>query len=168
MQQTEVKKAKKSQTSVADFIAAQLAHLPPGKTQKDVALALGYEKPNIIVMFKKGDTRLPINKIPAFAKEIGIDPAHLLRMALNEYMPEALEAIEKTFGKFVSDNEFEMLRLWREATADTDPKMALKADFDAFRKVAESVSKIERGALTYAQDDMRKKQDTKVKVRTIK
>lgn len=149
------KKTRPSVTTVADYIGAQLAHLPPGVSQKDVAEAIGYSKPNILVMIKSGDTKLPINKAPALAKALGIDPLHLTRMALNEYMPEIHDALQSVMGSAVSANELELLKLWRESTLETDPQIVLDEDRQALRAVGASVSKIERDALTHAHDDMR-------------
>ena len=73
-------------TTVADFIADRLAE--SDKTQREIAQECGFEKPNIITMFKQGATKIPLNRIGALAKAIDVDPAHLLRLAMKEYMPE--------------------------------------------------------------------------------
>ena len=52
--------------SVAEFIAAQIAM--SDKTQREIALALGYDKPNIITMFKQGLTKIPLNKVAPLAR----------------------------------------------------------------------------------------------------
>lgn len=146
-----------SVTTVANYIGAQLAHLPPGVTQKDVAESIGYDKPNILVMIKRGNTKLPINKVPALAKAIGVDPMHLMRLVLNEYMPEVHDAIMSMSGVIVSANERKLLEMWRNATLETDPAIVLTEDIRDFRTLAERVSKIEREAIPRAQDDLRKK-----------
>lgn len=165
MKQIETKRSRKSVTSVADYIGAQLAHLPPGKTQKSIAEALGYDKPNIIVMFKKGDTKLPVTKVPALAKELGVDPMHLLRMTLSEYTPEILAVIESLSGTFISANERELVKLWRRATKETDPSIELNEHKSAINAVGADVAKLEIASLKHAQDDMRLKQDGLVKTK---
>jgi plasmid maintenance system antidote protein VapI len=65
------------------------------KTQREIALEIGYERPNIITMFKQGRTKVPIEVVPRLAKALDEDPAFLLRMALREYMPEVLKVIEE-------------------------------------------------------------------------
>jgi transcriptional regulator with XRE-family HTH domain len=77
-------------------------------SQKDIAEALGYESANIVSMFKKGLTKVPIEKVPALAKALHLDPAHLLMLAMREYMPEAFATIQKTLGHTVTENEFEL------------------------------------------------------------
>ena len=89
--------------------------------QKDIAEALGYENANIVSMFKKGLTKVPIEKVPALAKALNLDPAHLMMLALREYMPEAFAAIQKTMGHAVTDNEFDLITEVRKATRDVDP-----------------------------------------------
>lgn len=163
MKQTETKRSKKSVTTVADYIGAQLSHLPQGKTQKSVAEALGYSKPNIIVMFKKGDTKLPINKISALSRELGVDPLHLLRMTLAEYTPEILESIETIAGAFISANERDLLSMWRKATKETDPKISLQEHTAALDALGADIAKLEIASLKHSQDDMRLKQEGLVK-----
>lgn len=45
-------------------------------------------------MFKQGRTKLPLDSAGRLAQALGTDPAHLLRLALSEYEPSLLEAIE--------------------------------------------------------------------------
>ena len=94
----------KGHVSVAEYLSQQI-HLS-GKAQKDIAEALGYTKPNIITMFKQGKTKIPLNKIAALAKAIGVDPIHFLRIAMLEYSPEMWEVLESMIGKaMISENE---------------------------------------------------------------
>jgi hypothetical protein len=64
------------------------------QSQKQIAAQLGYEKPNIITMFKQGSTRLPIGKVAPLARITGGDPVELIRLWLEEYEPDLLLAIE--------------------------------------------------------------------------
>ena len=64
-----------------------------GKTQAEIACLLGYDNPNVITMFKKGPTRLPLPKVVPFALSVGGDPARLLRMWFEAYEPDALPHI---------------------------------------------------------------------------
>lgn len=54
-----------TRTTVADFIADRLAE--SDKTQREIAEECGFEKPNIITMFKNGTTKLPLNRIGPLA-----------------------------------------------------------------------------------------------------
>ena len=83
-------------------------------TQRVVAEKIGYTKANIITMFKRGDTPIPINKIPIICKVLKIDPKRFLRTALAEYHPEMLSAIEEIQGEILTDEEAVLLKMVRE------------------------------------------------------
>jgi len=107
--------------TIADFIANHLAELD--KTQREIAAECGFETPNIITMFKKGSTKVPMNRIGPLAKALGADPAHMLRLAMQEYMPDTWESIEETLKSTVlTDNELKLIRAYREATGNADPE----------------------------------------------
>ncbi|SFE92078.1 hypothetical protein SAMN04515678_12321, partial [Roseivivax sediminis] len=46
---------------IADAIEAS------GKSQREIASEMGYERPNVVSMMKNGDMRMPLERIPAFA-----------------------------------------------------------------------------------------------------
>lgn len=94
-----------------------------GKKQREIAEALGYERPNIITMFKQGQTKVPIEKVPALARALGLDPAHLLSLAMKEYMPEVYKTVQETLGRTVSKNEYAMIEAIREITGNQDPPL---------------------------------------------
>ena len=105
--------------SVAEFIADRLAAVD--KTQKQIANECGFENPNIITMFKQGLTKLPINRIGPLAKALEVDPAHLLRLALLEYMPDTWETIEQTLqSTLLTANELDLIRAFRVSTGNRD------------------------------------------------
>ena len=105
-------KSKAKTISVADYLTQQINIC--GKPQKEIAEDVGYKMPNIITMFKQGKTKLPVNKVPAFAQSIGTDPIHMLRIVMSEYMPETWEVIEGLIGKsMVSDSELVILDIIR-------------------------------------------------------
>lgn len=107
--------------TIADFIADRLAE--SDKTQREIAAECGFETPNIITMFKNGSTKVPLNRIGALAKALDADPAHMLRLAMREYMPDTWESIEETLkSTLLTANELKLLRAYREATGDADPE----------------------------------------------
>lgn len=107
--------AKSERIPFHHFIAQQIAM--SSKQQKEIAADLGYEKPNVMTMFKKGTTRVPINKIVPLALSLGIDPTHMLRLAMEEYMPETWAIIEPYIGRdLVSKEEYAGLEAIREAS----------------------------------------------------
>ena len=109
------------------------------KTQREIAQEAGYEMPNIISMFKRGESRVPLNKIPLLSKALGVDPAHMFRLALEQYWPNRGDIIEKLFGRLASENEEEiLLKQWRTATRNADPETSVKIQV-AVTKMIESL-----------------------------
>jgi transcriptional regulator len=125
MSKTAVRKAN---VTVAEFLTKQIdLAVKYGKTQTEIAKELGYEKPNIITMFKQGRTKLPLPKVVPLAKSLGIDPVHMLRIVMAEYSPDTWEVLEEIVGqKLVSTSEQETLKVIREVAGDLEvaPKTA--------------------------------------------
>ena len=110
---------KNTPTSVAEFIADRLAAID--KTQRQVATECGLENANVITMFKQGATKLPLNRIGPLAKALEVDPAHLLRLAMREYLPDTWDSIENAMqSTLMTANELELIRAYRAATGDDD------------------------------------------------
>jgi transcriptional regulator with XRE-family HTH domain len=122
---------------VAEYLNVQLDLSP--KTQREIALEIGYERPNIITMFKQGLTKVPITKIAPLARALGVDPAYFLRIAMNEYMPDTLEAIEQVFGAIVTANEAEIIEVIREATQGKNPRIATSAQREIIANAAQKL-----------------------------
>src|SRR5947209_7699722 len=94
-----------SNSSIAKFLDRQIHKLNGVKTQREIAVEIGYDKPNMISMFKRGEMKVPLEKIPALAKAVEADPAHLFRLALEQYWPSLGETIQTIFGRTVTANE---------------------------------------------------------------
>lgn len=121
--------------TVAEYLDNQIAVC--GVTQREIAEHLGYEKANIITMFKQGLTKLPVNKVEKMAHILGVDSKYLLRLVLTEYLPDMLPAIESIIGGAFTDNESEMVEIIRKVTKNTNPAMQTsesKAALKAFAK----------------------------------
>jgi hypothetical protein len=104
---------KHTKPTVAKFISDQIDCAM--KSQREIAESIGYENPNIITMFKQGLTKIPLNRAGALATALGIDPAHFMRMVLEEYMPETWKAVEQALGRMILSDEEELLvRTYRE------------------------------------------------------
>lgn len=124
-------------TALCRFLNKQITALSGVKSQREIAAEAGYDRPNIISMFKRGETKVPLDRIPALAKALHVDPAHLFRLALEQQMPEVAKIMHQVIGKTVSDHEFELVQAFRKATKDADPKpepRLLDMLEDAFKK----------------------------------
>ena len=105
-----------TKTTVAGYITQQLSISP--KTQVEITEELGLDKPNIVTMFKQGRTKVPINRVPALANALGVDPVYLLSLTMNEYMPDAWQVIQKLLkNALITDNELAIINIIRERSA---------------------------------------------------
>ena len=111
-------------TRMAQFLDRHIDRMTAaGWRQIDIARAIGYSKANIIAMFKKGDTKVPINKVPALARTLGVDPAFLMRLGLQQYWPEEAETITEVLGGIYTENEKAIIEAIREASDHGDPEL---------------------------------------------
>jgi transcriptional regulator with XRE-family HTH domain len=94
-----------------------------GLTQTALAKQVGFKRPNIISMILRGQARLPFDKIPAMARSLGVDPAHMGRVVISGYEPDLWDLFENVFFRernSVTENEMHIVRAIREAN-DSDP-----------------------------------------------
>jgi transcriptional regulator with XRE-family HTH domain len=128
-------------SAIAKYLEKQIDALKGVKTQREIAREIGYDKPNMISMFKRGEAKVPLDKIPLLAKALHVDPTHLFRLALEQYWPNMGDMIAGIFGRIASENEEAIfLKKWRLATKelDPDPSPALEAAVD--RLISEVVA----------------------------
>lgn len=118
---------RRSSVTVAEYLTEQIRL--SGKTQHEIANEAGFNKPNIISMFKKGETKLPLSKVGLMAKALGVDPVVLFRMVMNEYEPQTWQAIEETVlhQPVLTANEIEIIELLRTGKV-IDPKIVTRED----------------------------------------
>lgn len=110
-----------------------------GKTQREIAQELGFSKPNFVSMMKTGETRVPIDRIPALAAACGADERQFLVTALMEYHPELWRTLLRLFPAIISEGAREWLVIWQIWLEDTELPMddALRADAIAALNAAE-------------------------------
>jgi transcriptional regulator with XRE-family HTH domain len=107
------------QQTVAEFLADRIAAVD--KTQKQIASECGFDNANVITMFKNGSTKLPIGRIALLAKAIEVDPIHLLRLVMLEYIPDLWESIETIMQNTVlTANELQLVQAYREVNGGGD------------------------------------------------
>ena len=112
--------------TVAEYLEHQIQLC--GKTQSEIATDAGFPKANMITMLKQGKTKVPFAKIASLARALGIDPAYLLRLVLQEYQPEIWELLnENSFSNSVlTTNEAEIIDAIRQANPG-DPELTSHA-----------------------------------------
>ncbi len=109
-------------TAMVKFLTKRIDELKPELTQREIARRMGYRCVNFVSMMKTGAARVPLEKLPALAEILGVDPAHLVRLGLEQYWPE-IDVVSKVLPPPVTKNEMALLRLIRKATDYTDPEV---------------------------------------------
>lgn len=117
----------KPKSKTAEFIRVEMEHSP--LSQKEVADYVGFKTPNLITMIKQGSTKLPIDKIPRFAKILKVDSAKLFKMAYKEYDEPTYKAIVEIIGEPKTKVECAVLELLERLAPFTDVEspMEIKA-----------------------------------------
>ena len=82
----------------------------------------------MLTIVKKGRSKLPLDRVPALAEALDVDPRYLLRLALDQAGLETSDnAIDAVLGTVVSRREVEWLEELRDASDHTDPPLSLRA-----------------------------------------
>jgi transcriptional regulator with XRE-family HTH domain len=110
-------------SKIALFITKRINALQSRKSQREIAAEIGYEKANMISMFKRGETKVPIDKIPALAQALECDVAHLFRLAMEQYWPNMTKTVSEIFSHILTDNEAAIIDEIRRITKESDPEL---------------------------------------------
>lgn len=113
-----------AETATTKYVSKKVDSLMlDGTSQREIAMAAGWSQPAMISMIKRGEIKPPMEKIPALARAIKADPAHLMRLVLNDHHPELAEALAAAFGTTLSENEIAVIKYFRELTSNQDPPL---------------------------------------------
>ncbi|OCP22021.1 MULTISPECIES: helix-turn-helix transcriptional regulator [unclassified Ensifer] len=107
-------------TKVARFLDKHIDQ-KVNKSHREIAQAAGWTQSNMVTMIKKGDAKLPLDRVAALARAISVDPLFLFRLALEQFLPEDKDTA-RMLDFVCSANEVEILNVIREAN-DADPKL---------------------------------------------
>jgi hypothetical protein len=66
-----------------------------GLSDQELCAAVGLDRVIVLSMIKTGDMKLPLTKVPAFARALALDAGELFKAAMHETSPE-LEALIET------------------------------------------------------------------------
>lgn len=108
---------------IAKYLSKQIDTLAGRKSQREIAQEIGYDKPNMISMFKRGECKIPLDKVPALAKSVEADPAFLFRLAMEQFWPDGNNPINTIFGTVLTRNETEIILHVRKESGETDPAL---------------------------------------------
>jgi transcriptional regulator with XRE-family HTH domain len=110
-------------SNTAKLIATALKGLEGRKNQLQVAKEAGFPHPNMLSMIKNGKSRLPLQKVPALAEALEIDPALLFRSALSENWPGYERVVLRIFGDVLTLEEREMIAFMRHVRDGKIPQL---------------------------------------------
>ena len=108
---------------IAIFLKKKIDNHP--KNQKEIAREMGFSNPNFLSMIKRGDAKVPIDKVVIMAKALSVDPAYLMRLALEQIFPNQLDEVWEVFDRIMSSNELALIRAVRIAYAEDDPTFTM-------------------------------------------
>lgn len=110
-------------SKIARYLTKQIDSVANEKSQREIAAEIGYDKPNMLSMIKRGESKVPLEKIPLLARSLHVDVGHLMRLAMEQYWPSMHEAIRESFGYTVTKEEFAIIAYIRELTKDENPSL---------------------------------------------
>lgn len=102
---------------MANWLNDNIDTLSGGKTNEELAEELGYERPNIISMWRTGRTRVPLDRVPKLADVLGVSLPLLLTLWMDQYVSDKDYAkLTKLLARTVTDDEAALLEILRDQT----------------------------------------------------
>ena len=114
-------------TPTAKLIADRVRDLSHRKTQAEIASEASFANANMMTFLKNGRNKVPLDRVPSLAKALEVDPAMLMRLALDQAEGATAEAITEIFGTPVTQNERGWLAEIRDASDNSDPRLTGRA-----------------------------------------
>lgn len=117
-----------SDTRLVPYLEKRILELRSIRSQAEIASAAGFTSVNMLSLIKSGSTRLPLDRVPALARALDVDPARLLQLALEQWAGSAAaRTFDTIFETIVTRNEVGWLEVIREASGNTDPAVTTRA-----------------------------------------
>jgi|GEM_PF-864509 len=111
-------------TATARLITDRIRDLSHRKTQAEIASEAGFGNANMMTFLKNGKNKVPLDRVPSLAKALEVDPAYLMRLALDQSIgATAAKAITDIFGTPTTENERGWLTELRDASDNSDPRI---------------------------------------------
>lgn len=108
------------ETTTAQWLSDQQAIA--NVSDQELADAIGYRSANVIGMFKTGQMKVPVNKVPQLANALATSPASLMRRLLHDADPGLLHVVELCMGTLcLSDGEQMLIEAIRKADPGSEP-----------------------------------------------
>ena len=110
-------------SNTAKLIEGAIKRLEGRKTQAQVAREAGFPRANMLSMIKYGKSHLPLQRVPALAEALEIEPALLFRLALSENWPGYERVVLRIFGDVLTMDEREMIAFMRHVCDGKVPQL---------------------------------------------
>ncbi|WP_326894450.1 helix-turn-helix transcriptional regulator (plasmid) [Rhizobium beringeri] len=115
-------KEKGTPTRFSNYIFKKL--MESSKSQKEIAEEAGYSNPNMITMLKLGHVKLALDRVPAMAKALNVDPLDLFKIALTQFYDEqAVRFLTEIIEGGISPSEKKILQIIRDASGNDTPQL---------------------------------------------
>lgn len=114
------------QSRVSALLEKRIHELKGKKSQRDIARIAGFNNPNMITILKQGDAKLALERVPALAEALEVDPGLLLRYALEQHFStETLTVMQTVMSQIATKNEVGILEYIRSIDP-SDPELTDK------------------------------------------
>lgn len=115
-------------TPAAQLIIDRIRALSHRKTQAEIATQAGFANANMMSLLKSGTNKIPLDRVPALARALEVDPGLLMRLALDQAVgATAARAIRESFGPPLTQNEQRWIAELRTASGNADPEPTQEA-----------------------------------------
>lgn len=105
----------KTSQDVADYLATLIKR--SGKTQAMIAKECGFATANMMTMLKKNQTKIPLCRVPALSRALGVDPRELLGHCIEAYDPGLYKVLaEISPAMLITHREFKIIQALRAAS----------------------------------------------------
>jgi hypothetical protein len=82
-----------------------------GLSDQELCAAVGFDREIVWTLIRTGSMKLPLNKVPAFAKALALEPGPLLRTAMDESSPGLMQLIRDVFDPLdLTDSEQRLIK----------------------------------------------------------
>lgn len=117
-----------SDTRLTHFLQKRILELRSTKTQSAIAYEAGFINVNMLSIIKAGGARLPVDRVPALARALDVDPRRLLLLSIEQWVgATAARTFEEILGTIVTHNEIAWLKEIRDASDNADPTLTARA-----------------------------------------
>lgn len=120
--------------ALAEWMNENLNELS-GMTNTEIAAELGYERPNIVAMWKTGNTRVALHALKGIARLTNTRLEHLFQMWVEQYTREKglkAQPYSEMLARIVTPAEFQLIQAVRDAGYSCDSLTDEHFDIMAF------------------------------------